>query len=1266
MAIYTLTFDVSAAFSAGMPKLQIKFGGVKLDTTYVGAGSSTLSYQIDTDGPFDHSLLRFYFVKNYGSGGDTIDISNVRLNGDPVDLSAFTHNKGSSGNASSISLTQGSYSDYNTTNEIPEVQDIESGPAATITGTNGDDRLYGTDSGDVIDGLDGNDRIIAKDSIDTVNGGNGNDTISGQGGNDTLNGNAGDDRIYGGDGNDQIYGGTEDDRLYGNDGVDNLYGEDGNDRLVGGNDDDFLYGGNGDDVIGGDAGDDTIEGNAGNDQLFGGDGNDTIRGGADNDRIVGNAGNDFLYGDDGDDNIDGQLGQDRLEGGAGNDILDGEEDNDTILGDDGEDYVIGGAGQDILRGGNDNDILYGDGISSYDQYVIRDTSAWGRSGVYFSEQTQNFYRYVSAPVDYTTAVGDAESSLLSGVAGHLVSIGSQAEQDFLFNIYGLGGSNTWIGASDNIIEGEWRWGGGAEGGVSFYGDEITNAYSNWAGGAPGGGDYAFINTAGLWGTDNGSSTYGYIIEWDGSDIISDATRDFIYGDAGDDILYGGGGNDRMEGGADDDILYGEDGVDTMLGDAGNDTLIGGNGGDTLYGGEGNDVLYAYNPYLANANTLEEQILSDSPVAYWRLDETSGATAVNLGTGAGLNSTYVNGVSQGAGALYGGGSVSANFDGTNDYIDVPTSTLINDRIIQERSIELVFNADTTSGRQVLYEEGGGTNAIVMYIDNGNIYFNVRDSSGTAWGPFNITTSISAGETYHAALIIDTNNSLVEGYLNGNLVGSGTALTDLSAHTGDIGIGAMNNATYFHDGAQSGGGYYFDGRISDVAIYNSVLTATDIQNRASFVTTGGAGSSFNDGRDILYGGNGDDTLYASAGNDDLYGEDGNDILYGGEGFNTITGGDGNDIIYSDTYVTGAAGAIGDLMQADVLSNNPVAYWRLNDSSGVTADNLGTLGSTVDGTYTNGVTLNGAPLYSGAGSSADFDGINDVIAIPDSNGINTTSVSARTIELTFNADTTAGRQVLYEEGGATNAIVLYIDNGDLYFNARDGNGAVWGPFSINTPISAGTTYHAALVVDEAGGNIRGYLDGALVGSGAIDGPLNSHNGDIGIGGVRNDTYFHDGGFNGDGHYFDGRISDVAIYNSVLANSEIQQHSDIVHGTFSFSGGWSDTIIGGDGFDQLYAGAGRDEFIFEGANAFNNVDEINGYNFIEGDTLDISDLLGGFSGVITDYVSLSESGGNTTVAVDADGLGGGSSMTDVVQLNGITGLDINIMYNSGVLVAV
>jgi Ca2+-binding RTX toxin-like protein len=82
-----------------------------------------------------------------------------------------------------------------------------------ITGTNGNDTINGTTSGDVISGGNGND---------TINGSSGNDIIDAGNGDDTVNGGAGIDFILGGNGNDTLDGGSGSDVLSGGNGNDTL------------------------------------------------------------------------------------------------------------------------------------------------------------------------------------------------------------------------------------------------------------------------------------------------------------------------------------------------------------------------------------------------------------------------------------------------------------------------------------------------------------------------------------------------------------------------------------------------------------------------------------------------------------------------------------------------------------------------------------------------------------------------------------------------------------------------------------------------------------------------------------------------------------------------------------------------------------------------------------------------------------------------------------------------------------------------------------
>ena len=231
----------------------------------------------------------------------------------------------------------------------------------------------------------------------------------------------------------------------------------------------------------------------------------------------------------------------------------------------------------------------------------------------------------------------------------------------------------------------------------------------------------------------------------------------------------------------------------------------------------------------NGPDLQTQILAQAPVAYWRLDETAGGTAVSS-AGGGPNGTYVNGPTLGDPALYpNGGGVTPNFNGIDQRVDIPNSGLINTSGQNQRTVELVFNATTVAGRQVLYEEGATVNSLGIYIDNGRIYTEGRDQG--AWGPTGISAPIVAGQTYHVAFVYDRATTSFTGYLDGVQIGS-VAVPNVAfpSHSGAVAIGSMRGGMWFHDGSQGGDNHYFNGQISDVALYNSALTQPELQAHA----------------------------------------------------------------------------------------------------------------------------------------------------------------------------------------------------------------------------------------------------------------------------------------------------------------------------------------------------------------------------------------------------------------------------------------------------
>lgn len=232
--------------------------------------------------------------------------------------------------------------------------------------------------------------------------------------------------------------------------------------------------------------------------------------------------------------------------------------------------------------------------------------------------------------------------------------------------------------------------------------------------------------------------------------------------------------------------------------------------------------------LAEQESVSDIILEDDPLVYYRFDETSGAIVNNSGTDPTILGQYLDGVTLDTGPLhFSEDSGSISFDGIDDYINIPNNILINTDPAgyPERTVELTFQANTTAGRQVLFKAGGTGNAFNIYIEDGSIYFVARDSGD--FGPFNISAEIEEGTTYHAAFVFDSSAATFRGYLNGELVGTGIVTKDMNRHGGAISLGRSSGGSFYHDGPQAGTNNFFNGRMSDFALYNDALSQERLQ-------------------------------------------------------------------------------------------------------------------------------------------------------------------------------------------------------------------------------------------------------------------------------------------------------------------------------------------------------------------------------------------------------------------------------------------------------
>jgi Concanavalin A-like lectin/glucanases superfamily/PA14 domain len=266
-------------------------------------------------------------------------------------------------------------------------------------------------------------------------------------------------------------------------------------------------------------------------------------------------------------------------------------------------------------------------------------------------------------------------------------------------------------------------------------------------------------------------------------------------------------------------------------------------------------------------------------------------------------------------------------------------------------------------------------------------------------------------------------------------------------------------------------------------------------------------------------------------------------------------------------------------EVLADNPVRYYRFEETSGTVAFTQTTSGDQLN---TNGVYQNfpglGVPTLvpSATGEyAAHFTRANtNYVAVPNGGDLNDFRGpwAKKSYEFWFKADsvpgvapaganaadtqfyTTAG---LWEEGGNLRSIAVYLwrnparlnpAEAELTFHSYndtpDGPGAPYGlrqypAVYVTATIRTNTTYHVVAVqdgsTDSRDGELRLYVNGELVSRTNGVGQIYNHNGDVQI--ARGNSRSH---LNISANYgsLDGTLDEVSTYNVALTPDRIRAH--------------------------------------------------------------------------------------------------------------------------------
>jgi hypothetical protein len=218
----------------------------------------------------------------------------------------------------------------------------------------------------------------------------------------------------------------------------------------------------------------------------------------------------------------------------------------------------------------------------------------------------------------------------------------------------------------------------------------------------------------------------------------------------------------------------------------------------------------------------QSVIANNPVSYWRLNETTGTTAVDsMGVN---NGTYVASPILGGAGFVTGDTGAMNLVNTSQYCSTPITTSYN-----TFSVECIFVVSswpiTGGGCLVTHREyfAGTTTSFpfsitVLTTKHIDVSFSIGDDSNVDLVLY--TPLIKLNQAYHIAVTRDGGTGVTRLYLNGVLVSDGILTAPLSTYSGNWLIGRMT---------ENGGGVgitTLQGHISHVALYNYELPASSI--------------------------------------------------------------------------------------------------------------------------------------------------------------------------------------------------------------------------------------------------------------------------------------------------------------------------------------------------------------------------------------------------------------------------------------------------------
>ena len=463
-----------------------------------------------------------------------------------------------------------------------------------------------------------------------------------------------------------------------------------------------------------------------------------------------------------------------------------------------------------------------------------------------------------------------------------------------------------------------------------------------------------------------------------------------------------------------------------------------------------------------------------------------------------------------------------FSGSSgDVINLPHDAVYE---TSDATIAFSFNAESVSGKQGLVSKdargySGDGNHVSIYIDKGVLKARFQDGQSDTTLVYG---GLQSGRDYEIAATFGSNG--VQLYVNGELVGSNSGhVMSWSANHEYLQIGALGWSSRSEDGSFR---LPFTGEISDIQIYNEVLDEAQIQVLATTPEPENIAPEAADDAAATQPG---ETVVISVLDNDLDPE--------GEPLQVVEAGQG------------ANGSV-TVNDDGTLSYTPNAGFEGTDSFSYTVSDG--KGGTDTATVSIVVSAAPKPVFDLTGTHEFRGGDGDVINLAHQDVF---EVDQATVAFSFTADRVSGKNGLLSKdasgySGGGNHLAIYIEDGVLKARFQDGQS---DSVLIFGGVKTGREYDVAATFGPDG--VKLYVDGELAGSNS--GLIMSWEGNqeyLQIGGL---GWASKTGADDFRHPFDGRISDVEIYDQALEAPQVELLANGTMPSSAFSVSSDDAVL-------------------------------------------------------------------------------------------------------------